>query len=161
MTKFEQLRVDVTNRVKAEKQYWDSLHEVAKNFGPEFSKYLELESNEALDSNGDPVAIIRTGRNNNGEFEQCAYWQLDRQGRELSFILFLRLPGKNSMHTEVSLSVKIALSKPDIYGTSLNIKTGSMLYDVTCEEINGQLNLFPFFDALYEELQNKINVQSL
>lgn len=161
MTKFEQLRVEVTNRVEAEKKYWESLHEVAKSFEPEFREYLGLESNEALDSNGEPVGIIMIGRNKGGEFEQCAYWQLDKQGRDLSFILFMRLPGKNSMHSEVSFSVKITLRKPDIYGSSLSIKTGSMLYDVTCEEINGQLNLYPFFDALYEEIQNKINIQSL
>jgi hypothetical protein len=161
MTKFEQLRVEVTKRIESEKTYWESLHKVAKNFGAEFSEYLGMESNEALDLDSNKIGIIKVGRIKDGKFEQCAYWQYDKDGRDLSFILFMQLPGQNSMQSELSLSLKIIARKPDINGTSLNIRTASMLYDVACEEINGQVNLNPFFDALYKEIQSKIDVQSL
>jgi len=161
MTKFQKLREDVSNRVESERKYWDFLYNIIQEFGGNFSQYLGLESNQAIDENGNPIGIIKVGRLNDGQFEQCAYWLHDKDGKNLTFYLCLNLPGEDTMQREVALIDKVILGKPDIFGNIVNLRTSPMLYEVPCEIKDGKVDLTPFFDALYQDISSRLDIHSL
>ncbi|MDJ0023107.1 hypothetical protein QM543_07400 [Pantoea eucrina] len=161
MTKFQELRKEVRNRIEYEDKYWDSLYEIVKNFGGGFMDFLGLEDNAATDENGNKIGIINIGRNREGRFERCAYWQHDREGRNLYFQLKMNLPSEEGMKSEVSIDVRVALSKPDAYGDEVSVSTSSMHSPILCEMKDGRVDLTPFYEALFQELKNLLDLQSL
>lgn len=161
MTKFEQLREGVSERIELEKAYWDSLQEVANKFGHGFVEFLGMESNKAIDLNGEPLGIVRVGHIKDGRFELCPPWKHERDGRKLSFHVFLSLPGKESMSAEISICLKVNISKPDAEGVLLAISTDSMRQPLLLEEGMNGYNLDRFYDEFFEELLDKIHIKSL
>jgi len=161
MIKFQKLRREVSDRVESEEKYWESLNEVAKNFGSDFGEYLGLVDNQALDHEGRPIGIINVGRMNNGRFERCAPWTHERDGKYLIFHLYLNLPGESNLEAQLTVALKIIIHKPDVYGYELNIRSSSMTYETTCEIRNDKFDLTPFFDELFHEIETKIDLQSL
>jgi len=161
MSKFDQLREEVSARTKIEKEYWDSLQKVVKEFGPGFRDYLGLENNEIHDGSGHKTAIVKIGRNKDGMFEMCAPWAHDKDGKKLTFVLYLFLPDKESMEVQMTSWTKITVSKPSFDEDAINISTGDMYQPVLCRQENGKLNLTPFYDELFLELVQKISIESL
>lgn len=161
MSKFDQLREEVSTRVTLEKEYWDCLYEVVRGFPNGFRNYLGIESNEILDINGHKKSIVSVGRVKDGKFVVCAPWDYEKDGKEISFILYLFLPNKESMEIQMTSWTKIRLSKPLIDKDAINISTEDMYHPILCMKEDGAFNLTPFFDELFLELIKKISIESL
>lgn len=161
MTKFEMLREEVSTRIRLEKEYWESLQEVVEEFRRSFLDYLGLESNEIKDQNGRQTGIVKIGRNKDGKFEMCAPWAHEKNGKELSFFLYLMLPGKENMEVEMTSWIKITASKPFFDEDAVNLSTPDMHQSVLCNKENGRLNLNPFYDELFAELVRKISIECI
>ncbi|MGD9423998.1 hypothetical protein ACLHDD_02215 [Pantoea sp. NSTU24] len=161
MTKFEQLREEVSTRSRMEREYWDSLQEAVIVFRNGFYNYLGLESNEIDDGKGHKAGIVQVGRVKDGKFEMCAPWAHEKDGKKLSFILFLMLPDSESMEVAMTSWTKITVSKPFYDEDAINISTQDMYQPVLCTKENDKLSLEPFYDELFSELVRKISIESL
>ena len=144
-----------------EKEYWGSLQEAVEEFRKGFFNYLGLESNEINDGKGHNTGIIKVGRNKDGKFEMCAPWAYEKNGKQLSFILFLMLPDAEVMEVAMTSWTKITVSKPFFDGDAINFSTQDMYQPILCTKENGQLNLNPFYDELFSELVRNISIESL
>jgi len=155
MSKYEELRSAVSTLVASETQYWDKLSWAYGQIQDKLKEYLGLTNETVVDTDGKKKPVVQVGKYNEEEkrVHTLAFWELPREGRKVCFDIFLRIPTTDSF--DVQIKKKIA-TKVSCDGGEFYFEAEGLPSIITCHTQSNTIDMIPFFDAVYLELQTKL-----
>ncbi|EIX9409068.1 TPA: hypothetical protein MFD36_000405 [Klebsiella pneumoniae] len=155
MPKFDEIRNAVTELRKDSDAYWDRLYNVMDYFERQLLDYWGIHQTGVMDNNGKLNAVFVIGIYDQEKqvVIQNAPFMLPKDGRKLCFDILLNLPEKDSDQILIRKVVRVKFRHDK--GSYL-FEWEGVQSEISCSEIDGKVELKPFFDALHNQLLSNL-----
>lgn len=158
MSKYDELRMAVSSLVYAEDVYWQKLYDVYHDFQEKFREYLGLTTETVIDSSSQKQAVLITGLYNqsSNKVVPTSPSSLPKEGRKLYFHFLLNLCSSETEDIQLQELCDVTVRRN---GDEYYFDSESIPSEVKCFEIDGCVDVNPFFDEIYSKLMSKLNVK--
>ncbi|STS92147.1 hypothetical protein [Klebsiella variicola] len=158
MTRYDELRSAVLRKRQKEDLYWSGLYKVYNKFNKDFSEFLGVDKEIIKDSTNERIPVLTTGVYN--EEKQCVDDAFDNQlpkdNEFLCFCCCLRVGGLSAYNGTSNILFDISVYRD---GDEYNFVSNILLNTIKCYEVDGNVDLTRFFEAIYNKIITDLNAQ--
>ncbi|HIC2036020.1 TPA: hypothetical protein ACW0SX_001691 [Enterobacter soli] len=158
MSKYDELRMAVSNLVISEDLYWGKLYDVYHSFQGELRAFLGLKDETVIDGHGNQEPVLTTGLydQNSKKIISHAGSALPREDRKLCFQFLLNLCSSETEDIRIAKLINVKVRRN---GDEYFFESDGLPSEVKCYEIDGRVNMSPFFDEVHSTLIARLNVR--
>lgn len=155
MSKFDDICKAVSVLKADSDTYWNKLYKVFGQFNRELMAYWGISGGVVMDNAGTQHPVFATGVYNPDEKDMIprAGFMLPKEGKKLCFDLLLNLPDAESDRIVIRNNIRIKFQYVDgVYF----FEADGCQSAIECDEVDGEVDFTPFFDALHSQLMNSL-----
>lgn len=156
MSKYDELRVTMSRLVAADRAYWDPLLRAYHDIHPQFSNFLGLSTESVLGLEGKAKPVLEVGLFDaqKQRMQATPGSSVPKDGRKLSFHILLNLCTSEDEDIKITKLILVKLSRN---GDEYYFEEESLPSKITCCEIDGKVDMTPFFEAYYAALIKQLS----
>ncbi|CAI1818936.1 Uncharacterised protein [Serratia fonticola] len=158
MSKYEELRMTMSSLVASEQAYWGKLYKAYHDVHQQFSDFLGLSTESVKDPEGKARPVIEVGIFDAQKqiIQPTPGSSLPKNGRNLSFHILLNLCTSEDEEIQATKVVLIKLSRN---GDEYYFEVEGLPSKITCYEIDGRVDMNPFFDDYHSALIKQLSIR--